>query len=134
MLLRRLGPLLALVFLLSSGCARSAERITAQQAAALIEQGQAVLVDVREPAEWKQTGVAAPAELLAKSDFDGARRAWAPFLERHGKDKTLLLICRSGRRSGIVADALAAEGYKTLNVGAFSDWAAAGLPVRPVAP
>jgi len=134
MVFRRLGLLLALALLFAPGCARSAERVTAQQAAALLEQGQAVLVDVREPAEWKQTGVAAPAELLAKSDFDGAKRAWTPFLERHGKDKTLLLICRSGRRSGIVADALAAEGYKTLNAGAFSDWVAAGLPVRRVAP
>ena len=126
--------LLSLALLLTAGVARAAEvpRLGAAEAAALVEQGRAVLVDVREPTEWKDTGVAAPAALLAKSDFDGAKAAWAPFLAQVDKDKTIVLYCRSGNRSGKVAEALAAQGYKVVNAGAFKDWAAAGLPVRKV--
>lgn len=126
--------LLPLALLLSAGVARAAEvpRLGAAEAAALVEQGRAVLVDVREPAEWKDTGVAAPAALLAKSDFDGAKAAWAPFLAQVDKDKTIVLYCRSGNRSGKVAEALAAQGYKVANSGSLKDWAAAGLPVRKV--
>jgi rhodanese-related sulfurtransferase len=126
--------LLLLSLLLPAVAALAAEvpRLTATEAAALLKQGQAVLVDVREPSEWKDTGVAAPAELLAKSDFDGPKAAWAPFLKSVGKDKTLLLYCRSGNRSGKIAEALAAQGYKVVNAGSLKDWAAAGLPVRRV--
>jgi rhodanese-related sulfurtransferase len=92
------------------------------------------LVDVREPVEWAESGVAAPAVLLAKSDFDaGLTGDWQDFLATAG-DKQIILYCRSGRRSGLVATALAAKGHKVANAGAFKEWEAAGLPVRkPIA-
>jgi rhodanese-related sulfurtransferase len=95
----------------------------------LIASGKAVLVDVREPSEWADTGVAAPAVLLAKSDFDGAQKDWKPFLEKNGS-KEIILYCRSGARSSTVAAALAAKGLKVSNAGGFREWVAAGLPVR----
>lgn len=98
-------------------------------AARLVTDGKALLVDVREPSEWKSSGVAAPALLLAKSDFDGARKDWAPFLESIG-EKQVILYCRSGRRSEAVAAALAKEGINVANAGGFADWKAAGLPIR----
>ncbi len=104
-------------------------RMSATEAAERLQAGDAVLIDVREPNEWAATGVAEPAILLAMSDLRGARKQWRPFLEQN-RDKTLLLICRSGNRSGQVASLLAKEGFKTVNVGAFSAWKAAGLPVR----
>jgi len=106
--------------------------ISPTDAAKLVQDGQAVLIDVRESAEWKETGVAQPAVLLEKSDFDGAKTAWTPFLEKTGKDKTLVVYCRSGKRAGAVAEALAAQGYKVLNAGGLKDWSAAGLPVRKI--
>lgn len=126
--------LLAPLAFLSALVARAAEipRLGAAESAALVQQGQAVLVDVREPREWQETGVAGPATLLAKSDFDGAKAAWAPFLAKVGKQQTIIVYCRSGGRSGRVAADLAAAGYKVVNGGAFQDWAAAGLPVRRV--
>ena len=105
-------------------------RVTPAEATQLIADGKAVLIDVREPAEWAD-GVAAPAELLALSDLTGPRRAWKPFLEKN-RDRELILYCRSGSRSGRAAQLLAAEGYRTANAGGFSDWARAGLPVRKV--
>lgn len=88
-----------------------------------------VLIDVREADEWAETGAAEPAVLLAMSDLRGEHVQWKPFLEKN-RDKTLLLMCRSGNRSGQVAALLAKEGFKTENVGAFGAWKSAGLPVR----
>ena len=95
--------------------------------------GKAPAVDVREPAEWAEAGVAAPAVLLPKSDFDGARKLWAPFLEKNA-GKQIILYCRSGRRADTVAQALAAEGRSAANAGGLKDWQAAGLPTRPAKP
>ena len=114
--------------LLTAACAEIA-RLTPAEAARLVADGQAVLVDVREPAEWAESGVAAPARLLPKSDFDGERKLWRDFLASVG-DKQVIVYCRSGRRSGAVADGLAARGIPVANAGAFADWVAAGLPVR----
>jgi len=103
-------------------------RVTPTEAAQRVADGQALLVDVREPDEWAD-GVAAPAELLALSDLTGPRQAWKSFLEKN-RDKELILYCRSGGRSGRAAQLLASEGFRTANAGGFSDWARAGLPVR----
>lgn len=123
---------LAAAALATAAFAADVARISPTEAAKLVQDGQAVLIDVREPAEWKETGVAQPAVLLEKSDFDGAKTAWTPFLAKTGKDKTLVLYCRSGRRSGTVAEALAAQGYKVVNAGGMKDWSDAGLPVRKI--
>lgn len=105
--------------------------ITPTDAAKRLDGGKAVLIDVREPGEWADTGVAAPAVLLSLSDLQGSRENWKPFLEANaGKD--LLLYCRSGNRSGVAARLLAKEGWTVFNAGAFKDWSAAGLPVRKV--
>ena len=103
-------------------------RITALQAAAEIEAGRAVLIDVRSPDEWRG-GVAGPAALLPLGDLRGARRQWAPFLAEH-KDKTLILYCASGMRSGVAASLLRKEGYRVANLGDFTRWREAGLPVK----
>ena len=99
-----------------------------QEAARLVETGEAVLIDVREPGEWAG-GVAAPALLLSLSDLRGSRRQWAPALEQH-RGKTLLLYCASGMRSGTAARQLLTEGHIAKNVGGFGRWARAGLPTR----
>lgn len=120
---------LALVFFMASMVSLAAGFPAPRDIAERLKTGDAVLVDVREAHEWAATGVAGPAVLLAMSDLRGPRAQWKPFLEKN-RDKTLLLMCRSGNRSGQVAVLLAKEGYKTENVGAFAAWKSAGLPVR----
>lgn len=122
-----------LALLLATAIAWSAEvaTVTPQDAAKLVAEGKAVLVDVREAPEWKASGVAAPAILLPKSDLDGDQKQWKPFLEQN-KGKQILLYCASGGRSKTVAAALAEKGLRTANVGGFRDWSRAGLPVRQV--
>ena len=107
------------------------EMIPAKEAADRVASGNAVLVDVREPGEWADSGVAEPAVLLSLSDLRGERTQWKTFLEQN-KDKELILYCRSGNRSGIAANILEKEGYKVANAGGFKHWAGAGLPVRQV--
>ena len=85
------------------------------------------------PGEWQATGVAAPAVLLPKSDFDGPQKLWAGFLAEN-RDKEVILYCHSGKRAGAVAAALAAKGLKVANAGGFNEWQSAGLPTRKVDP
>ena len=94
---------------------------------ARLKSGKAVLVDIREPSEWKE-GVAASAVLLPMSDLNGSRSQWKPFLECVG-EKEVLLYCAAGGRAGIVAKLLASEGFKAANAGGFSEWRDAGWPV-----
>jgi rhodanese-related sulfurtransferase len=126
--------LLVLCLALTSVQAAEVARITPADAAKLVAEGKAVLVDVREPGEWRQTGVAAPAVLLPKSEFDeGPIGDWPRFLAQVG-GREIILYCRSGRRAGQVAAALAAKGLPVANAGSFTAWQAAGLPVRSFAP
>jgi rhodanese-related sulfurtransferase len=111
--------------------AAEAPKIAPADAAKLVAEGKAVLVDCREPNEWKESGVAAPAVLLPKSDFDGDQKQWKEFLAKNA-GKQVLVYCRSGRRSGTVASALAEKGVKAANVGGLKDWTEAGLPTRAV--
>jgi len=129
--MKYLTALFALLF--SSAFAAQVATVSPKEAAQLVAEGKAVLIDVRELSECAETGVAAPAVLLPKSDFDGSQKLWKEFLGKN-PDKQLILYCRSGRRSGAVAAALAAQGHPVANAGGFKDWEAAGLPVRKVEP
>ena len=121
------------ILAIGSVAASAAEvpRVTPEEAARRVAAGEAVLIDVREPGEWTESGVAAPAELLPMSDFNGEQKLWKPFLAKNA-GKQLLLYCRSGNRSGRVAQKLAEQNVPVANAGAFKDWHAAGLPVRKV--
>ena len=111
--------------------AAEAPKIAPADAAKLVAEGKAVLVDCREPSEWAQTGVAQPAVLLPKSDFDGAQTEWKAFLAKN-EGKEVILYCRSGNRAGIIAKSLAEKGVNVANAGGLKDWTDAGLPTRKV--
>ena len=129
--MRRLYILFLLPILLGlAACAADVPRLTPAEAAARVAAGTAVLIDVRESDEWRETGLVAGAVPLALSDLRGERRDWKPFLAAH-KDRELILYCRSGNRSGQAAAILSAEGYRTANAGGLRDWLAAGQPTAP---
>jgi rhodanese-related sulfurtransferase len=109
----------------------SAPRAEPLDCAARLRSGAAVLVDVREPAEWAE-GVAQNAVLLPLSDLTGGRLQWTPFLSHH-RERELFVYCRSGGRSAIAARILAAEGFRAANTGSLTDWSAAAWPVVPPA-
>jgi len=126
--------LIPLLLLASTAFAADVAKIAPADAAKLVAEGKAVLVDVREPAEWLESGVAAPAVLLPKSEYDrGLIGDWKPFLEKN-TGKEIILYCRSGMRAGTIAAALAEKGFKVANAGGFQDWADAKLPTRKITP
>lgn len=102
-------------------------RILPADAAEAVRSGHALLVDVREPGEWR-SGVAERAVLLPLSDLTRGRKLWKAFLDT-ARDRDVLLYCASGGRSAIAARLLAGEGFRTANAGGLGEWAAAGWPV-----
>jgi len=105
----------------------SAPRCTPTECAHRVRNGEAFLVDVREPGEWAD-GVAQSARLLSFSDLTGARAQWTQFLAEVG-GREVLLYCASGTRSGIATRLLVAEGIRAANTGGLANWLDAGWPV-----
>ena len=90
------------------------------QAAELLERGEAVLLDVREPQEWA-AGHAPQAKHLPLGLLTP---------EAVPQDRPVVAVCRSGNRSGKAADALAAAGVRVHNLaGGMKAWTQTGLPV-----
>ncbi len=90
------------------------------QAAELLERGEALLIDVREPQEWA-AGHAPQAEHLPLGLVTP---------EAVPQDRPVIAICRSGNRSGKTADALAAAGVRVHNLaGGMTAWTQSGLPI-----
>lgn len=106
-----------------------APRAKPAEGEARIRAGQAVLVDVRQPAEW-ESGVAEGAALLPLSDLVGARARWKPFLESVG-DREMIVYCAAGGRSAIAARVLTGEGFRAANGGALEEWSSAGWRIIP---
>lgn len=79
---------------------------------------QVPLVDVRTAPEWTETGVIKGSHLLTFFAADGSydTRAWlAELAPIAGKNDPLILICRTGHRSGVVSKFLDQQvGYKTI--------------------
>ncbi len=103
-------------------------RVPMGEAHAALNSGAAVLIDVREPAEWTD-GMAAGAAGLPLSDLRGSRLLWSPFLARQ-RDRRLFLYCQSGARSALAASTLRREGFDATNVGAIGAWRRSGWPVK----
>lgn len=104
--------------------------INPQEAHALVQEKKAVLVDVREEHELVESGMAEGAQWMPTSEMDEDHPRWKEFKAALPKDKKVLLYCRSGQRSGRVAEFLKDEGFDALNAGGFKDWQSAGLPTQ----
>ncbi|HYV58993.1 MAG TPA: rhodanese-like domain-containing protein [Acidimicrobiia bacterium] len=82
----------------------------------------ALLLDVRNPNEW-QAGHAEGAAWIPMSEL-------AERQEELPTDREIVVICKSGARSGRVAQALTAAGYEAVNVAGGADaWEEAGFPI-----
>jgi rhodanese-related sulfurtransferase len=100
-----------------------APEIAAAEAAEEIADG-ALVVDVREPAEWDAGHISG--SLLIPLGELGARVGELP------RDRRMVIVCRTGSRSGYAADALHGAGYDVANLrGGLFAWAAGSLPLDP---
>ncbi|MBX3054891.1 MAG: rhodanese-like domain-containing protein [Anaerolineae bacterium] len=91
--------------------------------AAVKERDDVVLIDVREQWEYDEGHI--PGVTLIPMNEVASRLSEIP------TDKEVIVTCRSGNRSGQVADFLRAQGYANVHnmQGGIIAWEAAGLPV-----
>ena len=83
----------------------------------------AVLLDVREPDEWRT--VRAPVALHIPM------RQLSTSADQLPATGLIACICHVGHRSAVVAEALVGAGYDAVNVsGGMDAWQAAGLPIE----
>ena len=94
------------------------EQITSQEAKAIMDTGEDfVVLDVREQEEY-DAGHIHRAILIPYTDIE--QKAEAVLAD---KNQTVLVYCRSGRRSKIAAESLAKLGYvKVKEFGGILDW------------
>jgi rhodanese-related sulfurtransferase len=91
---------------------------------ALLEAGEATLVDVREDREW-EVGRVAGAVHIELNEL-------TPRADEIPKEKTVVFYCRSGNRSAMAAEAFAQGGWDAHNMaGGLVAWQEAGFPLQP---
>lgn len=109
-------------------------QISSAELRKLTAQGIAV-VDVRTAGEWRQTGVVAGSQLITLFDETGQAdpAAWLRTLDsKVPADRPVVLICRTGNRSGRAAQLLEQRDprRKIYNVrDGITGWVAGGDPV-----
>jgi rhodanese-related sulfurtransferase len=106
--------------------AASGASISTLQATLLINQQNALVLDVREAAEYEKGHM-----LNARNIALGELQARAAEIEKH-KAKPVIVVCDSDSRSGRAATALRKQGFEqvfTLS-GGIGAWRQAGLPLE----
>jgi rhodanese-related sulfurtransferase len=104
---------------------RSGKNVSILQATQLLNQGKAVILDVREPAEFA-AGHMRDAKNIPLNELSNRADELGKF-----KSKTLIVICKSGTRSGKALGQLKKVGFDeafSLD-GGMAAWQAQGLPV-----
>ncbi len=98
------------------------KEITPQEAQEMVASG-AQLIDVRELDEWNE-GHIKEATLISLGSLQGR-------VGEISQEKPVVVVCRSGGRSGMACDNLSKQGYKELHnlKGGMLAWEAAKLPV-----
>jgi len=93
-----------------------------QEAEALVRGG-AMLLDVREPAEWQAGHVRGAFHVPLGQLEDRVREV--------PRDRRVVVICRSGNRSATATSLLVRAGFDVVNLrGGMQAWASSGLPVE----
>ncbi|MBN2760612.1 MAG: rhodanese-like domain-containing protein [Rhodobacteraceae bacterium] len=99
---------LAFVALLGLGSpALAQQHYVAQPSAAELENADVLLVDIRRPEEWAQTGVLPNAHLLTYEAFATPQEFLAALAPQLEEGRPVALICRTGNRTNIAARELA---------------------------
>lgn len=115
--------IILIIIMPATGCSRqtgmaSYQTISSEEAKSMIDEMEdAVILDVRTREEFEQ-GHIEKAVLIPYTDIEDKIESIVP-----DKEATLLVYCRSGRRSAIAAGKLAEMGYvKVYDFGGIIDW------------
>ncbi len=98
------------------------DEITVTQAAQKRDQG-AFILDVREPSEWQQFHIPGAA-LIPLGELPNR-------LNEVPKDRDVIVVCRTGKRSAQGRDILRGAGFTlvTSMAGGVTQWQSQGLPI-----
>ncbi len=113
-----------------------ATRMGVSEAHELAMRGAVVLIDVRSPGEWEETGIGASAQAVSMHLPGFFKKVNA--IVRGDKSRPIALICATGARSGRMQTMLRKRGYKNIisvAEGMFGNasgpgWLNSGLPVK----
>lgn len=104
---------------------RGAYTVDADEAVAMIDGGDRVVIDVRTPAEYEEARVVGARNISVEA---------ADFAERIAEldpEQPYLVYCRTGNRSAVAAAQMAEAGFADVaDAGGLADLARAGAPVE----
>lgn len=93
------------------------------------------IVDIRTQPEWVQTGIVKGAKTITFFDERGQydARVFLNELDKVvDKNKTFAIICRTGRRTGLITPFLHKEGYSVINLkGGITHLPKINIPLVP---
>lgn len=102
-------------------------KITSEQAADMIKNGDTLVVDVRDAPEVAASGKIAGAVNVSRGMLEFKADPESPYHDKaFDRNKAVILYCASGGRSALAGKLLKDMGYeKVYNVGGFKDWSGA---------
>jgi rhodanese-related sulfurtransferase len=111
---------------------REVPKLNPQQVRENLQSGNALLVDVRDGTEVRDSGKIRGAVNVARGMLEFRADPESPYHDpAFQKDRTVILYCASGGRSALAGKTLKDFGYQNVfNAGAFKDLAAAGLEIE----
>lgn len=109
------------------------KRLSPAEVQGLVERGNVLLVDVRDPSEVAASGKVKGAVNVSRGMLEFRADPESPYHDpAFQKDKTVLVYCASGGRSALSGKTLKDFGYTAVfNAGGFQELAEAGLPTEP---
>lgn len=114
---RKASILPAALLLLIAGAIMASERMIEPERGAELACAGALVIDVRSAREVAESGIVAGALNIPHENVEEIRAAVGPDMAR-----PVVVYCRTGRRSGLVKDALEAAGYSgVVNAGGYKD-------------
>ena len=135
----RLIIIVATLMLSFAGLAQAGDNgsMSAQRAHELAQNGDVLLIDIRRPQEWRDTGIGDSAKPVSMHEKGFVEK----LLKLTGGDRSrpLALICAAGVRSSFLRLQLSQLGFTNvtdvsegmLGSAAGGGWLKAGLPVKP---
>ncbi|WP_237154187.1 rhodanese-like domain-containing protein [Oryzibacter oryziterrae] len=123
-------PLLLAAFLLAATPALAVDHLDPAVVDAAVSAGQTVLIDIRTPEEWADTGLArgaTPLDMTSASFLTDLKQ-----VIDSNPGKKLTFICRSGHSSGMLTDQLEHAGLPGLAdvKGGMNAWVQESLPME----
>ncbi|MCP4621354.1 MAG: rhodanese-like domain-containing protein [Bradyrhizobium sp.] len=112
----------------------SVPKIGRQEAAAMIADGNVLVIDVRDGLEIQNTGKIRGAMHVTRGMLEFRADPESPYHDRaFDRNKTVLVYCASGGRSALAGKTLLDLGYKDVrNLGGFKDWVEGGGAVEDI--